>query len=76
MLAHRVGEFYAKSKARTLFRKFVHASASATVTLSEEQVTVRLGMRAHNGALLKAGYLDMTDPIPWLQNRWLRIDFV
>ncbi len=74
MLAHRVGGLYAKSKARTLFREFV--AASATVTLSEEQVTVRLGRRARNGALLKAGYLDMTEPIPWLQNRRLRIDFV
>ena len=74
MLAHRVGGLYAKSKARMLFREFV--AASATVTLSEEQVTVRLGRRAHNGALLKAGYLDMTEPIPWLQNRRLHINFV
>ena len=74
MLVHRVGGLYAKGKARTLFREFV--AASATVTLSEEQVTVRLGRRARNGALLKAGYLDMTESIPWLQNRRLRIGFV
>ncbi len=74
MLANRKGGANARSKARTLFREF--AAATATVELGEAQVTVRLGRRANNGSLLRAGYRDRTGPVLQLQNRRLPIDFV
>ena len=57
----------------SLFRKFVEASA--TVDISDHQIVVTLGRRAHNPHLIEAGYSDSTTSIPWLHNRALKINF-
>ena len=73
MLGRDLGGDYAKARARTLFRKFVHASAR--VEIRADGIDVRLGRRAHNPLLVAAGYADHAVPIPWLEKRPLRIVF-
>ncbi len=73
MLAHRIGGNHARSKTGTLFRD--HVDAAATVTVSDAAIVVRLGRRAKNGSFFYAGFLEMSEAIPWLRHRRLRIDF-
>ena len=69
LLGRRFGQGHATSTPRTLFRKLVRASA--TVEITADAIVVKLGRRAHNPLLLNAGYADT--PLPWLDNRTLRI---
>ena len=73
MLARRIGGNHARSKIRTLFRDYV--DTAATVTVSDAEIVMQLGRRANNGSLFYAGYREMSEAIPWLRNRRLRIDF-
>lgn len=73
MLAMRVGNGYETAKSRHLFRDFVNATA--TITLSEQALHVAFPKGAHNPLLLAAG-LDQTDvPIPWLGGKRLHFTF-
>ena len=73
LLARNLGGDYATARARTLFRKF--AQASARVEIGLDGIQVRLGRRAHNPLLVAAGVADEAVPIPWLENRPLRLAF-
>ena len=73
MLARTIGGDYATARARTLFRKF--AQASARVDIGLDRIEVRFGRRAHNPLLVAAGFADGAVPIPWLENRLLRLAF-
>ncbi len=73
LLATRAGQRFRTAEPATLFRKFVDASAS--VDISDHQIVVTLGRRAHNPHLIEAGYSDSTTSIPWLHNRALKINF-
>ncbi len=73
LLGQRIGNGFEVAKASTLFRKLVHASASIDITDSE--ITVSLGRRANNPLLLAAGYADIRESIPWLDNRTLHLRF-
>ncbi len=57
LLGVRVGNGFEIAKARTLFRKLVHISASIEITASE--IVVSLGRRANNPLLLAAGFADL-----------------
>lgn len=73
MLGGRIGGPYAVAESRHIFRDFVEASA--LVTVSEGEVQVRFGKRAHNPLLLAAG-LDKTDvSVPWWRGRRLKLAF-
>ena len=73
LLAVRVGNGYETAKSRHLFRDFVDASASVTIT--EGEVVVRFQKRAHNPLLVAAGF-DKTDvAVPWLGGKRLRLVF-
>lgn len=73
LLATRIGQGYERVKSRQLFRDFVDASASVTIT--KQEIEVRFQKRAHNPYLLAAG-LDRADPIiPWLGRKHLRLIF-
>ena len=74
LLAVRLGNGQEVSKARTLFRDFIKASAE--IRIEDKQVIVRIGHRANNPFLLNAGHGDMGTGVPWLENRTLRIRFV
>ena len=73
VLAKRLGNGLEHARARTLFRKVVHASARIEIT--PEEILVSLGRRAHNPLLIAAGYAERAQPLPWLGNRNLRIRF-
>lgn len=73
LLACRIGNGYEKAKSRHLFRDFI--DATATVTITKKDITVRFQKRAHNPLLLAAGF-DKTDlKIPWLSGKRLRLVF-
>jgi hypothetical protein len=73
LLASRVGNGYASAKSRTLFRDFVEAAAE--VTLTDQEVWVRFGKRAHNPLLLEAGFQHSDVPVPWLGGKRLKLAF-
>jgi hypothetical protein len=71
LLGSRIGNGYETAKSRHLFRDFI--DASATITLTEKEVQVRFQKRAHNPLLMAAGF-DVTDVrVPWLGGKRLRI---
>jgi hypothetical protein len=73
MLATRIGNGYEAARSRHLFRDFINATA--TITLTEEAIHVAFQKRAHN-PLLVAAEFDQTDvPIPWLGGKRLRFAF-
>jgi hypothetical protein len=73
LLGSRIGQGYETAKSRHLFRDFV--SATASVTLTQREVLVRFQKRAHNPLLLAAGF-DRTDlPVPWLGGKRLQLVF-
>ncbi len=73
LLAKRVGNGFEIAQASTIFRKLVHSSASIDITPTE--IVVSLARRAHNPLLLAADYAATRQPIPWLDNRTLKIRF-
>ena len=58
---------------RTLFNKLVRHSGQVTVTDNEIVVTLRT--RANTPYLIQAGLKEDHEPIPWLNNKVLRIQF-
>ena len=73
LLARRIGNGHETARARTLFRNFIDAAAA--VTVSETGICVRFSRRAHNPLMINAGFADGQTPIPWLENRPLRLEF-
>ena len=73
-LGQQIGNGYEMVKSRHLFRDFIDATATTTISIDERWITVRFQKRAHNPLLLAAGF-DKTDiRIPWLGRR-LRFQF-
>ncbi len=71
LLGRRVANGYETAKSAHIFRDL--ADATAQVTITETEIEVRFQKRAHNPLLLAAGF-DQTDlPVPWLENRRLRL---
>ena len=73
LLANRIGNGQKSARARTLFRSFI--DATATVTISEHAVRVRFGRRAHNPMMNNAGFADTETIVPWLEGRALKLEF-
>lgn len=71
LLALRVGRGMETAKPRTLFRKLIRNQAK--IQIRPDDIVVTLSRRANNPYLLAAGYMEADDPIPWLDNRRLRI---
>ena len=74
ILGKRVANRLETAKPRTIFRKLVQASA--TIDITDTEIVVSLGRRAHNPLLIAASYAEITEPVPWLDNRTLRLRFV
>lgn len=68
-----IGQGYQRTKSRTLFRHFVEASA--TVDITQDEITVRFQKRAHNPLLVNGGFHHSHPQIPWLGNRRLNLVF-
>ena len=66
-LGQRIGNGYESVKSQHLFRDFIDATASITIT--QQEIIVSFQKRAHNPLLVAAG-LDKTNiKIPWLKRR-------
>jgi transposase len=76
MLYQRLGarlKGFAKSTPQTLFRKFVNTPGRIEIT--PEEVVVYFEKRSHNPILKEAGFDKITAPIPWLNNKPVRLQF-
>ena len=73
MLALRVKHGFEAAKARTIFAKLVQGCA--TVTITDQDIIVKLGRRAHHPYLMAAGYAQAYEPLPWLLNKVHRLSF-
>lgn len=73
LLGLRTGHGFEVAEARTLFQKLVPKRAS--VTLTQNEIIVTFPRRAHNPQLMQANYHQRQQPIPWLGNKTLRIQF-
>ena len=70
-LGYRLQAGMESAKARTIFRKVVHSTA--TIKLTEQELIVRLNRRANNPRLINAGYGEMRTALPWLDHRTLKL---
>ncbi|MGH2864587.1 MAG: hypothetical protein ACRDJX_04990, partial [Solirubrobacteraceae bacterium] len=69
----QVGGAYATAESRHIWRDFIDTSARVSIT--PDTVEVRYGKRAHNPYLLDAGFAETDIPVPWWQNRRLKLSF-
>jgi hypothetical protein len=74
LLGTRIGNGYTKARCQHIFRDFINASA--TVSVTESNIIVRFQKRAHNPLLLAAGFGDTDVPVPWLGGRRLKFRLV
>lgn len=74
LLGVRVGYDYEKAEARRIYRDLVNHSGIITIT--ENEILVKLRKRANTGFLIKAGYPELRQNIPWLNNKTLRVQFL
>ncbi len=74
LLGVRVGNGYEHAEADTIFRDLVRLGG--TITITEEELLVKLRLRAKSGLLKKAGYNELSQRIPWLDNKLLCIHFM
>jgi hypothetical protein len=72
LLGLRLGDGYEVAKARHLFRDFV--DATATLSLTKTEIIVRFQKRAHNPLLLAAGFHKTDVAVPWLGRKHLRLE--
>jgi len=73
LLGCQIGNGYEHAKSRHIFRDFI--DASATVSITEREIVVRFQKRAHNPLLLAAGFGKTQIRIPWLQGKLLTLVF-
>ena len=73
LFALRIKNGYQHAKSRHIFRDFI--DATAVVTISDSEIEVRFQKRAHNPLLLAAGFDQFHQPIPWLDNKRIRLIF-
>jgi hypothetical protein len=73
LLGARIGNGYQHAKSAHLFRDFVNAPAE--ITIDAQNLRVQFQKRAHNPLLLAADLHAASPPIPWLQNKLLRLSF-
>jgi hypothetical protein len=73
LLGSKVGNGYQRAKSRHIFRDLV--DASATITIADQDITIRFQKRAHNPLLIAAGLEKIDLPIPWLRKKRLRFLF-
>lgn len=73
LFALRIKNGYQRAHSRHIFRDFIEATA--VVTIGDSQIEVRFQKRAHNPLLLAAGFDQIHQPIPWLDNKRIRLIF-
>jgi len=73
LLGEKIGGAYATAESRHIFRDFVEASAR--VRISDDEVAVQFGKRAHNPLLVEAGFAETNVAVPWWGGRRLKLSF-
>jgi hypothetical protein len=73
LMAERIGREYQRAQAKKIFRNLL--DVSATITIQEHEVTVKLDKRAHNPFLVSSGLADQPTPMPWFGNKRCVIRF-
>jgi hypothetical protein len=73
LMADRIGREYARAQAKQIFRNLL--DVSATVTITDTDVTVTLDKRAHNPYLVASRLTDQPTPMPWFGGKSLRLGF-
>lgn len=73
LLALKLQNGYQRARSRHLFRDFIDATAQ--VTIGDSEIEIRFQKRAHNPLLMAAGFDQLHPPIPWLDNKRLRLTF-
>ena len=73
LFAEHVAQGHQLHYPRTMFRKFVNATAK--IAIDERFITVRFARRANNPFLVSNGFAEDSYVIPWLGNRRLRFTF-
>ena len=73
LLGLRVGQGFEVAEARSIYRNLVPCMAN--VTLTSKQIVVTFPRRANNPYLMQAKYHRQREPIPWLGNKILRLQF-
>ena len=71
LLARRIGHGHERQRARQLFERLVHSTA--TIRIRRKQIDVQLGRRAHNPLLIAAGFREDRPAIPWLGGKTVRL---
>jgi hypothetical protein len=73
LLGCQIGEGYEHAKSQHIFRDFI--DASATVSISEREIVVRFQKRAHNPLLLATSLCNARVRVPWLGSKFLTLVF-
>jgi hypothetical protein len=73
LMSKNIGREYARSTAKTLFRKIFDLPGK--VTICEDAITVQFARRSHNPFLIAAGFADEQVQVPWLGNKYLNFRF-
>ena len=73
LMAEQIGREYQHAQAKKMFRNLL--DVSATVTIQEQAVIVKLDKRAHNPFLVSSGLADKPTPMPWFGGKCLIIEF-
>ena len=73
LFGSQLGHGYQKAKSRHIFRDFI--DAQATIQIEDKDIYVRFQKRAHNPLLLAANLDKKSVPVPWLDNKNIRLVF-
>jgi transposase len=73
LMAERIGHEYRQAQAKKIFRNVL--DLSATIYISEKDVTVCFDKRAHNPYLVASGLTEAPVPLPWFGNKSLQFAF-
>jgi transposase len=72
LLARKLSRYETATPER-IWRHFLDTPGTLNVT--DDAITVELNLRTYHPALIDAGFADLDQPIPWLDNRRLRFRF-
>jgi energy-coupling factor transporter ATP-binding protein EcfA2 len=73
LLGVKVGNGFETAESKHIFRDLVNATANLRIT--ENDIAVHFHKRAHNPQLIAADFPNIDIPVPWLDNRRLRLKF-
>lgn len=73
LFGSKIDNGYEKAKSRHIFRDFI--DSTATLSITEREITVRFQKRAHNPLLIAANFHKTDTKIPWLAGKRLHFIF-